>query len=148
MTGSLEITAGLIALTRLTSKVHDQLHDQEHFWESLEYGKLEDVWDEANRAVWDKIHHKLLRRAYALGGRPEGVSDNAEDAYRNAIEGLNEVHRECQKLYDFVEADDDYVTERILMKAQKQVEDWITYFEAKLAQVRKLESTAFMSEQM
>lgn len=148
MTGSQTVIDGLLRLKQLANDVHDRLHDQEHLWEAIEYPKLEKVWDEANREVWDSIHHKFLRRLYDLGGRPPGVTDDPVMAYSRALKEFNDLHEECQRLYSVVEEDDDYVTQKILMKTQKTIEDWIGYFEAKLYQVRTLDRSDFMAEQM
>ena len=153
MNGSPKVIASLLKLKDLTNEIHDRLHDQEHLWEALEYRKLEKVFDKANRDVWDDLHHRFLRRAYDLGGRPEGVSDDVATAYSRALDGFNRIHEECQQLYELVEADRDYVTTKMLMKVQKEVEEWINYFEAKLAQVRALKDEdgsdrSFMAEQL
>src|SRR5271157_3616761 len=131
MTGSPEVIASLLRLKDLTNEVHDRLHDQEHLWEALEYHKLEKTWDKANRDVWDDLHHRFLRRAYDLGARPDGVSDDVAAAYSRALQGFQSIHTECQQLYELVEVDRDYVTTKMLMKVQKEIEEWINYFEAK-----------------
>lgn len=149
MTGtSQELLEGLLRLKNLANDVHDRLHDQEHLWESIEYPKLEKVWDEANREVWDCIHHKFLRRLYDLGGRPPGVTDDPVMAYSRALEEFNNLHAECQELYAIVEEEYDHVTEKMLQKIQKKIEGWIGYLEAKLAQARILDRSDFMAEQM
>lgn len=148
MTGSPKIVEALLALKELSSTVRGHLHDQEHLWEAMEYHKLEKVFDQANREVWDDIHHRLLKRAYDLGGRPEGVSEDPAGAYSAALQDFTALHEACQELYELVEDDGDYVTEKMLMKIQKEVEAWINYFEAKLAQVRNLGPKPFLSEQM
>lgn len=148
MIGSPKVVAALLSLKELSSQVRIRLHDQEHLWEAMEYHRLEKVFDQANRDVWDEIHHRFLRRAYDLGGRPDGVSEDPATAYSSALKEFNALHEACQGLYELVEADGDYVTEKMLMKVQKEVEAWINYFEAKLTQVRSLGSKPFMSEQM
>ena len=147
MTDSPEIIAGLLKLRDLTNEVHDRLHDQEHLWEAVEFPKLEKVWDEANRDIWDRMHHRFLRRLLALGGRPPGVTEDPVTAYIRALHGLNTIHQECRSLYEVVDKADDYVTLEMLMKVQKEVESWIRYFAAKLGQARSMKS-AFMPEQM
>lgn len=148
MNGSPEVIAGLSRIKALTSEVHEALHDQEHLWEGLEYPKLEKVWDEANREVWDDLHHKFLKRLIALGGRTANMTENVAESYSRAIKLFSSLHDECQRLYMIVEEDDDYVTQKLLMKVQKKIESWITYLEAKLAQVPKPDPTDFMMEQM
>lgn len=149
MTGSPEVIEMLLRLTRLSAEVHNALHDQEHAWEAAEYPKLEKVWDEANREVWDKVHHRFLKRLYDLGSSPSNVTrENVAQAYSRALEGFNSLHAECQRLYDLVEEDDDYVTEKLAMKVQKILESWINYFEAKLAQARTLDRSDFLAEQL
>ena len=91
---------------------------------------------------------KFLKRLMALGGRPEGVTDDVESAYTKALTDFNTIHNECQNLYDIVEEDDDYVTMKLLMKAQKKIEGWISYLEAKLEQVRTIDRSDFMTEQL
>ena len=128
---------------------HEQLHDQEHLWEAEKYGKLEDWWDEANRDMWD-LHHKFLKRIYKLGGQPPDVTDNELDAYKRALNGFKALHSECQRLYELTEAEDydeDYVTQKMLMKVQKELESWIAETEARIKQVKRLGDT-FMGEQM
>lgn len=142
------LVSSLLNLKDLTSQVHEALHDQEHYWESAEYHKLEKVWDKANREVWDKIHHKVLRRLYDLDGKPEGVADDIADAYKNAISSYQKIHDACQSLYDQAEQANDYVTLRMLMKIQTLVEEWIDYFNAKQDQAYELDRSDFMSEQM
>src|SRR5208337_5227564 len=88
MTDSPEIIAGLLKLKDLTNEVHDRLHDQEHLWEACEYPKLEHKWDKANRDIWDDIHHKFLRRIFALGGRPNGVKEDPATASPRASQGF------------------------------------------------------------
>ena len=148
MKTSPKVIESLLRLKNLTNEIYDQLHDQEHCWELLEYPKLEKLWDKANRDVWDDLHHKFLKRIFALGGTIEGVSSDVKSAYLAALTNFNAIHEECQKLYDLVEEDDDYVTTKLLMKAQKLVEEWINYFEAKLAQLETIDRSDFMTEQM
>lgn len=148
MKSSPEIIAALTRLKEMSALFCGALHDQEHLWEHAEYPKLEKVWDEANREVWECLHHKFLKRIYDLGGEPAGVTLDIVQAYKKALEGFSDLHAECQKVYELVEDDDDYVTEKLLMKTQAKIECWINYFEAKLAQVAVVKVPEFMAEQM
>ncbi len=149
MKNSESVIAGLLRLKDLTNEVHDRLHDQEHLWEAIEYPRLEKKWDKANRELWDDIHHKFLRRAFALGGRPNGVTEDPATAYTRAIQGYQAIHQECAKLYEIAEkSPSDYVTIKLLMGVQKDVEEWLAYFEAKRAQVLALKPEGFLPEQM
>lgn len=148
MASSDDVIQLLLKLKDLTNDIHDRLHDQEHFWESLEYEKLEDVWDEANREVWDKLHHKFLRRIYELGGQPDGVTPDITTAYVNAMSGFQQIHDLCGKLCDAAHQSEDYVTKLLVMKSMKFVESWMAYIQAKQAQVKDLGAENFMTEQI
>lgn len=148
MNGSPKVIESLARITEMTARLTDKVHDQEHYWEHLEYPKLESVFDEMNRKLWDKIHHRLLKRLFDLGGTPEDVTDDPAKAYRAALQGFSAVHEECQKLYDLVDEDDDYVTIKMLSKVQACVESWINYLEAKIAQVERIGTSEFLGEQL
>jgi len=149
MKNSEQVIAGLMKLKDLTNEVHDRLHDQEHLWEACEYPKLEHKWDKANRDIWDGVHHKFLRRIFALGGRPNGVTEDPATAYTRAIQGFEAIHQECAKLYKVAETEpSDYVTVKLLMSVQKDVEKWLAYLKAKRAQVLAFKPEGFLPEQM
>lgn len=147
MTGNPKVIAGLTSVLLLLEKTFEQLHNQEHLWEHLEYPGLEEWFDEANRDVW-KLHHKVIKRIFALGGEAIGVTDNEADAFTKALQSFQALHEQCQAIYDAAEADDDYVTTKMLMKVQKTLEGWINAAEAKLGQISRLGSENFMTGQI
>lgn len=151
MQGSDKVIAGLIDLMGSLNTCFDSLHDQEHRWEQLGYGDLEKWWDKANRSIW-KLHHKALKRVFALGG-DVGTTDDPVRAFTLALTALNALHAQCQDLYALAEADGDYVTgDKVLTTIQAELESMINSTERKLGQLATLKPanpiTPFMTEQM
>src|SRR5208282_1458492 len=145
------LKSGLAAALVKTKDAFDALHNQEHSWECDGFGKLEKWWDEANRDVW-KIHHRLLKRLYKLGGKPEGVTADPVEAFSAALRIFQGLHVTCQQLYEAAESDDDYVTSLKLAEIQTEIEDWLVSAEKHLNQLATLKPDAptspFMAEQM
>lgn len=141
-----ETAEALLALKDLLAEFHEALHDQEHCWEDAEYPKLERWWDEANRDIWC-LHHKVLKRAFDCGGRPQTCTDDEEKAYAAALAGFQRAHRQCQVVYEASEKENDYVTSMIAAKVQKKLESWIADTVAKLKQVRRLKDL-YAAEQL
>lgn len=147
MTGNPKVIEGLLTVMGMMERTYESLHNQEHCWENLEYPGLEEWFDEANRDLW-KLHHKVIKRIFALGGQPEGVTEDETEAFSKALQAFQALHEQCQAIYEAAEADDDYVTIKALQKIQKCLEGWINAAEAKLGQVGRLGSENFMTEQM
>ena len=143
------LVVGLLGLKTQMESIVVRLHDQEHCWEYAQYPKLESVWDEANRDVWNKMHHCILKRALKLGATLPATTTEPISAYQAAISDFNSIHEACQALYDIADRDDDYVTIALLAKVQRKVESWIAYLEGKLAQVTRAEQPGgeFLAEQ-
>ncbi len=77
------------------------------------------------------------------------MTEDPATAYTRAIQGYQAIHQECAKLYEIAEkSPSDYVTIKLLMGVQKDVEEWLAYFEAKRAQVLALKPEGFLPEQM
>ncbi len=150
MTGSPEVLKTLTAALVTAGEAFDALHNQEHLWEHEGFGSLEDWFDEANRDVWC-IHHKLLKRVYKLGGWPEGVTDDPEEAFRNALKAFADLHDACKAVQDAADEADDSVTDDKLVKLLAKIESWIVAAEEQLKKIARLKpdapATPFMAEQ-
>jgi hypothetical protein len=151
MIGSDALISGIIAALLKSKDAFDTLHNQEHAWECDGFKDLEKWWDEANRDVW-RIHHRLLKRLYKLGGKPAGVTADPVEAFTAALSLFQGLHEACQGLYAAAESDKDYVTSLKLAEIQTEIESWIVSAEKHLNQISKLDpeakTTPFMQEQM
>lgn len=151
MEGDPKVIAGLVKAREAILEAFCWLHDQEHKWEVEGFDKLEDWFDDANRDLWD-LHHKLLKRIYALGGTPEGVVDDAQESLVKAATLLEAAHKACQEVYEAVDEADDYVTEEKLASVQKVIEGWLVSADKRIKQIRRLKpsdpQTPWLSEQL
>ena len=136
----------LLKVKGLLVEAYEPIHSQEHLWEVLEYPGLEKWFDKLNRDLWC-LHHRILKRVFKLGGRPDGVTDDESAAFNKALSLLQGIHAACQEVYDVAEEADDYVTEGKLEDIQGDVEAWIVSARAKLAQIERLKE-GFMEEQL
>jgi hypothetical protein len=136
----------LLVFKDLAARVRERLHDQEHCWEDKGYRKLECWWNKLNDKVW-KWHHKALKRAFTVDVPPVSVTGDEVAAYQAAIDALDQLHAQCQKIYATAEAEGDYVTSGLSYEVQESIEEWLQDARARLAQAKRLKDQ-YMAEQL
>lgn len=151
MEGDPKVIEGLQKAREAILTAFAWLHDQEHYWEIEGFDKLEDFFDDVNRELWC-LNHKLLKRIYALGGKPEGVVEGAQESIVKAAGLLEAAHKACQEVYEAVETAGDYVTEDKLEGVQKCLEHCMVKADKRVKQINRLKpadpQTPWLSEQL
>jgi bacterioferritin (cytochrome b1) len=153
MQGSQLVIDGLQAVFHNLLSLEQQAHLQEHRFESMRYS-----FSNWFHAIEEKGHenliHPVLDRIHALGGTPLSryaweVPPSTPDvapAMRETLSSLQAVHRAYNQACEYAEADDDYVTEKMIHEHLCWVEKKMNKFEARIAQCDKLGERAFLAE--
>lgn len=132
--------------------LHQQAHFQEHKFELMKYG-FSQWWDKIETQAHDKLNHFTIDRIALLGGEPTPswafpiiVRTDVGGALDATLAALSKTHAAYRAACDVAEADDDYVTEKMIWCHLEHIEKWIGKFESRKAQYDRLGQTAFMAE--
>lgn len=152
MQGSETVITALNNIFAHTLALHQQAHLQEHRFELMGYS-FSSWWDKIETESHDCLTHYVLNRIGLLGGTPVPqwafaikFSDDVGEAISITLKALQKTHEAYNVACDAAEADDDYVTEKMIWKHLKKLEGWTAKFEARKAQFDKVGETAFLAE--
>jgi len=140
-----ECSAAILAL-------HQSAHLQEHWYETKGWA-FSDWFDKIETESHNKCLHHVWSRINQLGGKilpawawTPAYEEEIGPAMQAMLKGLQDVHGAYNKACEAAEADDDYVTEKMIWKHLKWVEERMTKFEARIGQLEKVGQKAFLAE--